>query len=151
VRSVLARGYDYAVDAKNRVSAVNKIRKHSDFESLATAFKRASNILKQAAKTGMAISDTINESLLTDEHEKQLYKDILSIEASIKESLDRKDYYEAMGKIVGIKGSVDNFFEKVLVMAEDVNVRANRLALLNYVLKPFYSILDFSMLQGPEK
>ena len=151
VRAVLARGYDYVFDARNRVSAVNKIRKHSDFESLATAFKRASNILKQASKTGTGISDTINESLLTDESEKQLYNDIVSIEASIKQSLERKDYYEALGKIVAIKKSLDNFFEKVLVMAEDVNIRANRLALLNYVLKPFYSILDFSLLQGPEK
>ena len=151
VRSVIARGCDDIVDARKRVSALNAMRKLNDFESLTTAFKRASNILRQASKTAMGIGDSVNETLLIDEPERQLYNDLVTVEYAIRESLERKDYEEALRKIVVIRKPLDNFFEKVLVMADDAKVRANRLALLNYVLKPFYKILDFSLLQGPEK
>ncbi|MCX5781792.1 MAG: glycine--tRNA ligase subunit beta [Elusimicrobia bacterium] len=148
IRAVITRSYDDVVDVKKRISALKTMRSKSDFESLMIAFRRASNILKQASKTGVQFSESVDETLLKEESEKSLYADIKRIETELKGLLEKKDYLEALQKIVLIKKSLDDFFEKILVMADDVKIRSNRLSMLNYLLKPFYNILDFSLIQG---
>jgi glycyl-tRNA synthetase beta chain len=60
-------------------------------------------------------------------------------------------YQEALEEIAGLRKVVDNFFEGVMVMAEDEAVRKNRLALLAEVLREFTTIADFSELGGEER
>jgi glycyl-tRNA synthetase beta chain len=147
-RAVLATGFDDLLDAVERLKALKAIRPQPGFDSLAAAFKRASNILKQAAKNKITVPDGVNESIFVEDAEKALYSEVRSIETGVLELTAKKDYLNALAKIVVLKPSVDAFFDKVMVMAEDESLRSNRLALLAYTAKLFSNILDFSQLQN---
>jgi glycyl-tRNA synthetase beta chain len=148
IRAVVATGFDEPGDTAQRLAALKKMRTMKDFESLAAAFKRASNILKQAAKNKIAVPETVSGELFKEESEKNLYAEVKKIESDVLTLASKKDYLNALVKIVELKQSVDAFFEKVMVMAEDESLRANRLALLAYTTKLFSNILDFSQLQN---
>ncbi|MCB4791631.1 MAG: glycine--tRNA ligase subunit beta [Elusimicrobia bacterium] len=147
VRSVLATEDDDLLDIQNRLEALKKIRKLPDFEPLATAFKRTANILKQAKKNNFEIPGTVDENLFKEEAEKKLFLSIYNLENNLKVSLDNKDYMAVLKQMVTIKPDVDEFFVKVMVMAEDISLRANRLAVLKYIENLFFKVLDFSQLQ----
>ncbi|MHB9154353.1 MAG: glycine--tRNA ligase subunit beta, partial [Endomicrobiales bacterium] len=129
VRAVLATGFDEVTDAKARLDALKKIRGEKDFEPLAVAFKRALNILKQAEKNKIAVPQAVSAELLKEEQEKDLYAGVQKMEADIAVLLEKREYTAALQKMVGLKGAVDGFFDKVMVMAEDAALRANRLAI----------------------
>jgi glycyl-tRNA synthetase beta chain len=148
IRAVVATGFNEPGDTAQRLAALKKMRTMKDFESLAAAFKRASNILKQAAKNKITVPETVSEELFKEESEKNLYAEVKKIESDVIMLAAKKDYLNALVKIVDLKQSVDAFFEKVMVMAEDEALRANRLALLSYTTKLFSNILDFSQLQN---
>jgi glycyl-tRNA synthetase beta chain len=57
---------------------------------------------------------------------------------------EEKDYSGALAEISRIRPAVDAFFDKVMVMVEDEDLRANRLALLQTLLREFSTIADFS-------
>ncbi|MBN1621376.1 MAG: glycine--tRNA ligase subunit beta [Endomicrobiales bacterium] len=147
VRAILTCGFEDLSDVEMRLKALKDIRKMPDFEPLATAFKRSANILKQAKKNNITIPATVNEALLKEETEKILYNNAKKIESEVKSALNNKEYIEVMKKMVSLKPDVDNFFDKVMVMVDDVDLRSNRLALLNYIKSIFFNILDFSLLQ----
>jgi glycyl-tRNA synthetase beta chain len=147
VRAVISTGYDDLIDVQERLEALKKIRKMPDFEPLAAAFKRTANILKQAKKNNFPVSDSVNESLFKEEAETKLYASIRNIETNVKASLEKRDYLSALKDMVSIKSDVDEFFIKVMVMAEDVNLRQNRLSILKYIENLFFKVLDFSQLQ----
>jgi glycyl-tRNA synthetase beta chain len=148
IRAVLASGSDDVYDFDKRAAALNQIRAQKDFEPLAAAFKRASNILKQADKAKESVPDTPNPELFMEEAERSLYQNVQAIESDIKSLVDAKEYLQVLKKIVVLKGGIDEFFEKVMVMVDDAKIKSNRLALLNYTTKLFSKILDFSFLQG---
>jgi glycyl-tRNA synthetase beta chain len=148
VRAVLATGFDELHDAQERLKALKKMRSMKDFESLAAAFKRASNILKQAAKNKLAVPAAVDETLFREEAERALYAEVRKIESDVQAHSQKREYVGALQKIVVLKPSVDAFFDKVMVMAEDEALKANRLALLGYTVKLFSDILDFSQLQN---
>ena len=59
----------------------------------------------------------------------------------------QRNYLGVLQKMVGIKSDVDAFFDKVMVMVEDMNLKLNRLALLKYATGMFFDLMDFSPLQ----
>jgi len=148
VRAVLACAADDMHDAQQRLVALDTIRTMPDFEPLAAAFKRIKNILKQAAKNTMVIPDTIDNGLLTDKAERRLFEHVTAIERQNAPLVQKRHYVEALKNMVSIKPDADTFFEAVMVMVEQENVRANRLALLAYIDRLFCSLIDFSQLQG---
>jgi glycyl-tRNA synthetase beta chain len=148
IRAVLATGYDDLIDVQKRLAAVKQIRAAADFAPLAGAFKRASNILKQAEKMNIEVPVAVDENLFREDAEKNLYAGVRQMEADVQGLLAKKEYMEALQKMVGLKPAVDQFFEKVMVMADEENIRANRLALLEYATGLFFKILDFSQLQA---
>jgi glycyl-tRNA synthetase beta chain len=147
IRAVLALGFDDLKDVQQRLEALKKIRKMPDFEPLAAAFKRTANILKQAKKNNFSVSDTVDESMFKEESEKKLYLSIRNIEGKVKTFMEAKDYMSVLKEMVSIKPDVDDFFVKVMVMAEDSLVRQNRLSILKYIENLFFKVLDFSQLQ----
>jgi glycyl-tRNA synthetase beta chain len=92
----------------------------------------------------------VQADLLWEPAERALYNAAQQIggEATIKKKA--KKYREALEAISGLRPAVDLFFDKVLVMVEDKNVRRNRVALLAGLLKEFSTIADFSELGGEE-
>jgi glycyl-tRNA synthetase beta chain len=143
VSAVLAADYDDVVDAGARAEAVTKARDSVDFASVAAAFKRIKNIVRQAQETNKNIAERLDPSALTEDAEKQLASAI-QIASAVRALLDQKNYSAALAQISRLRQPVDAFFDKVMVMVDDETVRANRLALLRDLLIEFSMIADFS-------
>ncbi|MCL2334715.1 MAG: glycine--tRNA ligase subunit beta [Endomicrobia bacterium] len=130
-----------------KLDALKSARQKSDFAAIAEAFKRINNIVNQAKKQNIAIPENVNEQLLSDESEKALYVSAKKTKAEVEGYVSKDEYGKVFDDVLEIKPAIDNFFEKVMVMAEDENVKKNRMALLNYIREIFVSFVDFSALQ----
>jgi glycyl-tRNA synthetase beta chain len=144
VNAVLAAGADDVVDAVARAGAVSGVRGSSDFASIAIAFKRIKNILRQAHETGKQIAAVPQRDLLQEDAEKQLWTEVQEIAQSVAGLGQAREYSRALAEISRIRPAVDAFFDKVMVMVENEQLRANRLALLQTLLQEFSTIADFS-------
>ncbi len=144
VNAVLAAGAEDVVDAIARAEAVSKVRGSEDFESISTAFKRTKNILRQAAENQRRIADHLDPLQLKEEPEKDLSRLIPQTSATVEKLREMRNYEAALIEIAKLRPAVDKFFDKVMVMVEDDHLRANRLALLQTLVKEFSTIADFS-------
>ena len=144
VNAVLAVDSDDVVDAAARAEAVSKVRGSADFESISIAFKRMKNILRQAAEKTKVIALRVDPSGLQEESEKELAALIPQTVATVEKLRAARDYEGALLEIAKLRPAIDKFFDKVMVMVDDENLRANRLALLQTVVKEFSTIADFS-------
>ncbi len=138
VDSVLVMGAsDLAVSLK-KIKAMEEFKTHPDFEPLAIAFKRVVNIIKDF-KNG-----SVDISLFDSDEEKTLYNAYLEIREKAGAHTGSDTYKEALIELARLRKPVDDFFEKILVMAEDEKIRFNRLSLLEVISKLFYKIADLS-------
>jgi glycyl-tRNA synthetase beta chain len=142
---VLARRPTKPEDFGQRLRAVMEFRKLPAAESLAQANKRIGNILRQAVEEPKAI---INVTLLVESAEMELAKELARIDALVQPKLQGRDYTGALQDLAGLRESVDNFFDRVLVMCDDLPLRHNRLALLKNLRDRFLAVADISRLQG---
>ncbi|HVW10501.1 MAG TPA: glycine--tRNA ligase subunit beta [Bryobacteraceae bacterium] len=138
INAVLAAGSDDLIDIEERLTALQQVRPTADFEPLAAAFKRISNILRQSE---WATKASPNTNLLEDGPEAGLHANFLGISAQVR---DLADYKSRLERIATLRPSVDLFFDKVMVNVDNPEVRHNRLALLHSVLTEFSTIADFS-------
>jgi glycyl-tRNA synthetase beta chain len=144
VNAVLAAGADDVLDAVARAAAVSEVRGSADFSSISVAFKRIKNILRQARESGKRIGQEIDTSLLREDAEKILAMQIPEIASAVASFGQSREYSRALAEIARIRPAVDAFFDKVMVMVADENLRGNRLALLQTLLQEFSTIADFS-------
>ncbi|MGA7288138.1 MAG: glycine--tRNA ligase subunit beta, partial [Terriglobales bacterium] len=144
VSSVLAVDADDVVDAIARAEAVSNVRGSVDFESISIALKRMKNILRQASEKTKLIAMRVDVASLQEESEKELAALIPPTAAKIEKLSAAQDYERALLEIAKLRPAIDRFFDKVMVMVEDANLRANRLALLQLLVKEFSTIADFS-------
>ncbi|HZE23153.1 MAG TPA: glycine--tRNA ligase subunit beta [Blattabacteriaceae bacterium] len=151
VNATLAAGADDVVDAVARAEAVAKVRPSSDFESISVAFKRMKNILRQAAETKKAVAEPFNPSALKDSEEKKLADAVPGVAKKVKELSASRQYESALHEISRLRPAIDAFFDKVMVMVEDENLRAQRLGLLQTLVNEFSSIADFSEIVTEKK
>ncbi len=150
INAAFAAGADDLVDAADRVEALKAIRNTKNFAPLAASFKRIRNILEKSAVAGDKNQLTVKQELLRDPAELQLNMVVQKIGEEATRRKKSKKYREALEKISELRPAVDFFFDKVLVMAEEEDVRRNRLALLGTLLREFSTIADFSELGGEE-
>ena len=144
VKAVLAVGTNDVRDAVARAEAVTAARGGEDFEAVSAAFKRMKNILAQAAEKGFATGMKVDEALLTEISEMALAERSAELASRVSVLRREKSYVAALGQVATLRPQVDAFFDTVMVMAPDAEVRANRLALLGRVLEDFGGIADFS-------
>jgi glycyl-tRNA synthetase beta chain len=144
VNAVLAAGSDDVVDVIARAEAVTKVRPSADFESISIAFKRIKNILRQAGETRSRVAPAIDVNALQETVEKELAAQIPRTAEVVDVLRIKRNYEPALEEISKLRPIVDRFFDKVMVMVDDERVRANRLALLQSLLKEFSTIADFS-------
>jgi glycyl-tRNA synthetase beta chain len=138
VAAVLASGGRDVVEAADKVRALEEIRQSPDFPALAMAFKRVINI-SQGAEAA-----EVDALLFEHPEEKVLLEAAVLMESEVAAALDHRDYSKACRALARLKGPVDGFFEKVLVMAEDPRIKKNRLALLARISETFLQMADFS-------
>ena len=144
IQAVLARRPTKPVDFDRRVKAVSHFRTLDAAESLAAANKRVSNIL---AKNDITSQGNVDQSLLSDDAEKVLASQVAKFATDLAPLYSDGNYQEALSQLAGIRQSVDNFFDNVMVMADDEAVKQNRLALLSQLSRLFLDIADISVLQ----
>jgi glycyl-tRNA synthetase beta chain len=144
VKAVLAAEADDVLDVLARAEAVKDVLHLPEFIAIGSACKRIRNILRQAEEKGIVPAATF-EYLADSSSEEKALAAFVEVNAAKVETLRReKKYSEALTLLSTARGPVDAFFDKVMVMAEDAKVRANRLALLRTLLKEFSTIADFS-------
>jgi glycyl-tRNA synthetase beta chain len=129
-------------EVRTRVSAVEAFRKLPEADSLAAANKRIRNILRKSE----AADGALDEALLKEQAERALYDAVRAAEPDIAARLQRGDYTGALTALAGLRAAVDAFFDKVLVNADDVRLRANRHALLKRLDGLMNQVADISKL-----
>ena len=144
VNATLAAGSSDVVDVLARAEAVAQVRPLAEFESISSAFKRTKNILRQASEAGKQAAATLNVLALQEVTERDLASQIPLAAAKVQALRADKKYAEALQEISKLRPYIDTFFDQVMVMVEDEQLRANRLALLNALLREFSTIADFS-------
>lgn len=143
--SVLAINTNKPLDFHHRLIAVTEFRKLSEAESLAAANKRISNILK---KSDFANINQINTSLLVENAEKTLAESLIDYEKRVSPLIEKRDYKSALTELAGLRESIDDFFDNVMVNCEDEATKMNRLALLGSLSALFLQTADISKLQS---
>ena len=144
VNAVLAAGADDVVDAVARAEAVKRVLHMPEFQAIGAACKRMQNILKQADEKGISPAPQFEYLADSPHEEKNLAAYIETYRRRIEAHQKKKEYGDALLLHSTARERVDAFFDKVMVMVEDEQVRANRLALLQTLLKEFSTIADFS-------
>ncbi len=142
INAALAVGFDSPCDALARVRALETLHDEPDFLSVASNFKRITNILAQAGD----VPDLPDPSGFVEEGERELWTDYVRIRPMVEAAQEVQDYTGALRLLASMRRVVDNFFDKVLVMAEDLQVRTNRLALLKQISVMFLAIADISQI-----
>lgn len=141
VNAVLAAGWDDLPDVLRRLEAVRSVRPTQDFEPIAASFKRVKNILRQA---NFWDARAVQPELLVAAEEQALYEAFVNVREQVAQLRDRRQYEQALLRIASLRTTVDQFFDRVLVMAPEKELRDNRLALLANLYREFSSIADFS-------
>lgn len=131
-------------DFDRRVQAVSRFIALPEATALASANKRVSNILAKAE--GAVIPAEVNSSLLQEEAEQALSTVLSTVISEVEPMLANSDYSAAMSRLATLKEPVDNFFDKVMVNADDEAVRLNRYALLQRLRNLFLHVADISLL-----
>ncbi len=144
VKAVLAADAEDVVDALARAEAVKRVMHMPEFLAIGAACKRMRNILRQAEEKGITPAAAF-EYLPGSAHEEKNLAAYVEVNGPrIEAHRKKKEYSDALMLLSTARERVDVFFDKVMVMVEDQKVRANRLALLQTLLKVFSTIADFS-------
>ncbi|HOS96975.1 MAG TPA: DALR anticodon-binding domain-containing protein, partial [Deltaproteobacteria bacterium] len=131
--------FDDPVDTFARAQALSSMRAEPWFESICAASKRVENILKKAAS-----QVPVDPGLFAQDEEKALYMAFRSMEGDFIAHALRGEYSPALKLLAALKEPIDRFFDKVLVMSEDVAVRENRIAMLKGLVSLFDRVAKFS-------
>lgn len=143
IQAVLARRPTRPADFDARVRAVSHFRTLDSAEALAAANKRVANILAKAEGDIGAI----DVALCVEPAEQVLAQSVLSLAKEVQPLIAQGEYTAVLDKLAGLRQPVDNFFDNVMVNAEDAKLRQNRLAILNTLQGLFLQVADISLLQ----
>jgi len=138
IDAVLSANIDSLVDVRQKVVALSDLKKQPYFEPLAITFRRVVSILNEES------DGDIQTSLLSEPAEKKLYDEYRRVKEPVENHLSKKQFPQALEKIVEIKETVDEFFAHIMVMTKEDELRKNRLRLLKHISLLFSNIADFS-------
>ncbi len=143
VDAVLSMRIQNFSDAVKRLSAVRAFASLPEAPALSAANKRVGNILKKAEGS---ISDRVDAALLLEEPEKALFQALSEVAPNAQAAFAKGDYTASLQALARLKTPVDSFFDSVMVNAEDLKLRNNRLALLSQLHHAMNRIADISRL-----
>jgi glycyl-tRNA synthetase beta chain len=146
-KAVMVSGQDDLRDLVARAEAVSAVRSGENaatFLAVAAAFKRMRNILEQAMDRDEEVAESVDAALFRDEAEGALNETGAMVADDVQSLAAAREYGPALIAIAGLRPVVDAFFDRVMVMAPEPEIRANRLALVGRTVKDFSRIADFS-------
>jgi len=126
------------------MKAVSHFRTLEAASALAAANKRVSNILAKATEP---LNESVQASLLKENEEIQLATFVTALSSKLQPYFAEGRYQDALVELAQLRTAVDNFFDKVMVNADDQAVRINRLTLLSKLRELFLQVADISLLQ----
>jgi glycyl-tRNA synthetase beta chain len=142
--SVLARRPVRPIDFDQRMRAVKAFRNLPESESLASANKRIRNILR---KSGSEIPAAYDSALLQEGAEQDLARAMRELDKEVSPLFEKRAYTESLCALAALRDPIDRYFDSVMVMVDDPQLRDNRLALLNALSELFLQVADISRLQ----
>jgi len=146
VEAVLASGFDNLRSVQNRVEALADFMNRPEFAALVTAFTRAGNLARNLPASAGDV--TVNPGLFADEVETRLYENLNQARKRVSEDLKRENYDQALRTIASLRDAIDHFFDGVMVMVDDPEIRQNRLGLLQQVSALVLPVADLSKISG---
>ncbi|MEQ1588802.1 MAG: glycine--tRNA ligase subunit beta, partial [Gallionella sp.] len=146
VEAVLSYLPEYLCEIPKRLLAVKSFVKLPEAESLAAAYKRVNNILKKAIDSSAAFNTHLNTSLLLEPAEIELSKALISVKQEVDIAFEQGDYTSSLLSLAALKKPVDAFFDSVMVNVDNLDLRANRLTLLDTLHKSMNRVADLSRL-----
>jgi glycyl-tRNA synthetase beta chain len=133
------------LDFDHRLKAIAEFARLREASSLAAANKRIRNILR---KVEGGVPESVDTTLLAEPAEQSLHAALASALADTGPMIDARDYVGTLKRLAELQGPVDEFFDRILVMAEDPALRANRLALLKQVADRFAAVAAVEQLSA---
>jgi len=118
-----------------------KKEKKAEYEKLVIGQKRAYNILK-----GKEVDERVKPELFVQKEEKDLYEAGKQAGERVRDYIDTLQVDKALEELLGLRPFIDNFFDSVLVMHEDLTIRKNRLKLLMFIRNVFLQFADLSLI-----
>ena len=141
IDSIIKTGTDNIYDMKIRGEKINNWVKDHNINDMLTAFNRLSTL---AIKTE---SSEVKRDLLSG-YEVQLYDEYNNLEEKVNTLIQKKEYDKALSTLITLKEPIDNFFDNVMVMVEDENLKNNRLALLRKIYDTMLRVCDLTYIVG---
>lgn len=132
----------------DKIYVLNKFIQTDQGRSLIEIHKRANNIVKKKDSNILDNIININEQFFIESIEHILFSKIRQISPMVRDSVNLKDYHQALIHLTELIIPVSEFFDTILVNIEDVNIRTNRLNLLVSIVKIMEEIADFAMIEG---
>jgi glycyl-tRNA synthetase beta chain len=143
VDAVIALRPQVLADIAQRLEAVRAFSRLPEAESLAAANKRVGNILKKAEGT---VDARVDAALLKETAEAALHQALASAAPKANAAFETGDYTASLQALAVLKAPVDDFFDNVMVNAEDPALRSNRLGLLATLHQAMNRVADLSRL-----
>ncbi len=143
--SVAALNIFNPYDIHMRIQAVQHFKNLPEAASLSVANKRVSNILAKSDKAIQA--QQINAQLFEHDAERALVAKLAEKQKTVSTFSANHNYTEVLAELAGLREPVDNFFDNVMVMAEDQERRENRLLMLKQLRELFLNVADIALLQ----
>ena len=143
IDAVVTTDSDDLLAITKRAEALQQFIASDDGANLLAGYKRAANILAAEEKKSTVSAYDVNRQALKAEAEIQLSAMLDQVEAQVGQALVQEDYTAAMAQMATMRGTVDNFFDNVMVNDEDEEIRTNRLALLNRIRIVTAQVADF--------
>ncbi len=134
VKAVISSGERDIVELDKKIKAIAAVAVTSDFKELMSLFKRVANIIKDMSPS---LKDAIDDSLLAETAEKELFHAYNKIKGQTYDS-----YEEQLDALIGLAPQLANFFDNVMVNAEDEKLKKNRKNLIAHIYLSFKSIAD---------
>jgi glycyl-tRNA synthetase beta chain len=148
VDAALGAGFDDLWAFEQRLTALDRFSREADFDQAVLTFKRADNIIrKQGEQAGVDLQAGYQESLLIDPQEKALAQALTDMQPRWEALWAKEDFDQLFGLLRELRPVVDDFFDHVMVMAEDQTLRQNRLNMLQALVNRLSVLADFSALQ----
>jgi glycyl-tRNA synthetase beta chain len=135
------KSFDSVRDVMARAEAVSQARGSSDFQAVCRAYKRAKNLYAKAGSYAFNPAPVFATS-----EEQRIYESLRVIGAGYLADCAHGRYDEALAKLAAQGPMIDEYFESVMVNVEDVELRANRLGFVRFLLVTFTQIADFSLI-----
>ena len=144
IQAVQAINPHMPLDFDQRIRAVQAFSELSQASMLADSNKRVANIL---AKSEVSVADTVDETLLSETAEQNLYANVQQAQTVVQPLLEQADYTQVLQTLASLDEPLTQFFDNVMVNSDDAALKNNRLALLKQVRALFLTVADISELQ----